>query len=60
MLTQSLRPADRADTPADSNGPALFSERRNLVSAHGPSRSARAITVIGCPFVTRESGGIAR
>jgi hypothetical protein len=58
MLTQSLRPADWADTPADSNRLVLFSERRNLVSARGSSGSARAIPPgkTRCPLYRRLGG----
>jgi hypothetical protein len=47
MLTQSLRPSDWNDTPADSNGLVLFPERRNLVSAHDSSESVPAIQING-------------
>jgi hypothetical protein len=45
MCTLRLLQPDYADTPDDSNGLVLFSEIRNLVSAHGPSRFNPTIAV---------------
>ena len=42
MRTPQLSAVDWTDAPADLNGLVLFGERQNLVSAHVPSRSARA------------------
>ena len=38
--------SSRTDAPTDLNGLVRFGERRNLVSARVPSRSARAITTL--------------
>ena len=43
MRTPRLPAVDRTDAPTDLNGLVRFGERRNLVSARVPSRSARAI-----------------
>ena len=43
MLTPRLPAFDCTDAPTDLNGLLRFEERRNLVSARVPSRSARAI-----------------
>ena len=43
MRTPWLPAVDWTDTPTDLNGLIRFGERRNLVSARVPSRSARAI-----------------
>jgi len=42
MRTPHLSAVDRTDAPTDLNGLVRFGERRNLVSARVPSRSARA------------------
>ena len=44
MRTPRLPAVDWTDTHIDLNGLVRFGERRNLVSARVPSRSARAIT----------------
>ena len=44
MCTPRLPVVDLTDAPTDLNGLVLFDERRNLVSARVPSRSARAIS----------------
>ena len=46
IRTPRLPVVDSADAPTDLNGLVLFGERRILVSARVPSRSARAITQI--------------
>ena len=46
MRTPRLPAVDWTDTPTDLNGLVRFRERQNLVSAHVPSRSARAIPVL--------------
>ena len=43
MRTPRLPAVDWTDAPADLNGLVRFRERRNLVSARVPSRSARSI-----------------
>ena len=43
MRTPRLPAVNWTDAPTDLNGLVLFRERRNLVSARVPSRSARAI-----------------
>ena len=43
MRTPRLPAVDRTDAPTDLNGLVRFGERRNLVYARVPSRSARAI-----------------
>ena len=43
MRTSRLPAVDWTDAPTDLNGLVRFGERRNLVSARVPSRSARAI-----------------
>ena len=43
MRTPRLSAVDWTDAPTDLNGLARFGERRNVVSARVPSRSARAI-----------------
>jgi len=43
MCTPRLPAVDWTDAPTNLNGLVRFGERRNLVSAHVPSRSARAI-----------------
>ena len=43
MRTPRLPAVDWTDAPTDLNGLVRFGERRNLVSARVPSRSARAI-----------------
>ena len=43
MRTLRLPAVDRTDAPTVINGLVRFGERRNLVSARVPSRSARAI-----------------
>ena len=43
MRTPRLPAVEWTDTPTDLNGLVRFGERRNLVSARVPSRSARAI-----------------
>ena len=43
MRTPQLPAVDWTDAPTDLNGLVRFGERRNLVSARMPSRSARAI-----------------
>ena len=43
MRTARLPAVNRTDAPTDLNGLVRFGERRNLVSARVPSRSARAI-----------------
>ena len=43
MRTPRLPAVDWTDAPTDLNGHVRFGERRNLVSARVPSRSARAI-----------------
>ena len=43
MRTPRLPAVDLTDSPTDLNGLVRFEERRNLVSARVPSRSARAI-----------------
>ena len=50
MRTPRLPAVDWTDVPTDLNGLVRFGERRNLVSARVPSRSARAILrkVTGC------------
>jgi len=45
MRTPWLPAVDWTDAPTDLNGLVRFGERRNLVSAHVPSRSARAIHI---------------
>ena len=47
MRTPRLPVVDRTDAPTDLNGLVRFWERRNLVSARVPSRSARAIPFPG-------------
>ena len=47
MRTPWLPAVDWTDAPTDLNGLVRFGERRNLVSARVPSRSARAITMTG-------------
>ena len=44
MRTPQLPAVDWTDVPTDLNGLVRFGERRNLVSAHMPSRSAQAIS----------------
>ena len=44
MSTPRLPAVERTEAPTDLNGLVRFGERRNLVSARVPSRSARAIT----------------
>ena len=46
MSTPRLPSVDWSDAPTDLNGLVRFGERRNLVSARVPSRSARAILPI--------------
>ena len=46
MHTTRLPAVDGTDAPTDLNGLVLFGERRNLVSARVPSRSARAIHLL--------------
>ena len=43
MRTPRLLVADCTDVPADLNGPVLFAERRNLVSARVPSHFKRSL-----------------
>jgi len=43
MRTPRLPAVDSTDAPADLNGLVRFGERRNLVSAHVPSRFRRTI-----------------
>ena len=43
MRTPRLPAVDLTDAPTDSNGLVRFGERRNLVSARVPSRSAQAV-----------------
>ena len=45
MRTPRLPAVDWTDAPTDLNGLVPFGERRNLVSARVPSRSARAIRI---------------
>ena len=45
MRTPRLPAVDWTDNPTDLNGLVRFGERRNLVSARVPSRSARAILI---------------
>jgi len=47
MRTPRLPAVDCTEAPTDLNGLVRFEERRNLVSARVPSRSARAIPRIG-------------
>ena len=51
MRTTRLPAVDWTDASTDLNGLVRFGERRNLVSAHVPSRSARAIPSVACPAV---------
>ena len=46
MGTPRLPAVDWTDAPTDLNGLVCFGERRNLVSARMPSRSARAILLV--------------
>ena len=48
MRTPRLPAVDLTDAPTDLNGLVRFGERRNLVCARVPSRSARAITTVYC------------
>ena len=48
MRTHRLPAVDWTDAPTDLNGLVRFGERRNLVSARVPSRSARAIRRTAC------------
>ena len=60
IRTPRLPVVDWSDAPTDLNGFVLFGERRNLVSARVPSRSARAIqqqVSCSCP---RSSGSTLR
>jgi len=45
MRTPRLPAVDCTDAPTDLNGFVRFGERRNLISARVPSRSARAILI---------------
>ena len=47
MRTPRLPAVDWTDSPADLNGLVRLGERRNLVSAHVPSGSARALWLYG-------------
>ena len=49
MSTPRLPAVDWTDTPTDLNGLVRFGERRNLVSARVPSRSARATLTLNSP-----------
>ena len=46
MRTPRLPAVDWTDAPTDLNGLVRFGERRNMVSARVPSRSARAISTL--------------
>jgi len=52
MRTPRLPAVDWTDYPTDLNGPVRFGERRNLVYARVPSRSAWAIPLAN-PFAVR-------
>ena len=52
MRTPRLSAVDWTDAPTDLNGLVHFGERRNMVSARVPSRSARAIPLQHCHGVT--------
>ena len=62
MRTPRLPAVDWADSPADLNGLIRLGERRNVVSAHVPSGSARALLTDYRPLkreiVVRFSAGI--
>jgi len=45
MRTRRLPVIDWSDAPADLNGLVRYDERRNLVSAHVPSRFKRSLTI---------------
>ena len=50
MRTPRLPAVDWTDAPTDMNGLVRFGERRSLVSARVPSRSARAIILTAFPL----------
>ena len=54
MRTPRLPAVTELTPPTDLNGLVRFGERRNLVSARVPSRSARAIPSLG-PFCVMEA-----
>jgi len=49
MCTPRLSAVYRTDAPTDLNGLVRFGERRNLVYARVPSRSARTIPLLPQP-----------
>jgi hypothetical protein len=46
MRTPRLPALDGTDAPADLNGLVRFAERRNLVSARGPSHFKRSLLLV--------------
>ena len=57
ICTPRLPAVDWTDAPTDLNGLVRFEEKRNLVSARVPSRSARAIEHAAPPYGCRFSTG---
>jgi len=51
MHTPRLPAVEWTDAPTDLNGLVRFGERRNLVSAHVPSCSARAIPCVSINLI---------